>query len=105
MSLFFHFIPFIRTRHTILAGALGNSHTAQRGLPELRRDGTSHGVHDPNGLIDGRNALYARQGKLLIVAPDDTCGVRTLSRDRDALLRLYEKGLRDGQKIPAFLRP
>ena len=48
---------------------------------------------------------YARQGKLLIVAPDDTCGVRTLSRDRDALLRLYEKGLRDGQKIPAFLRP
>ena len=46
---------------------------------------------------------YARQGKLLIVAPDDTCGVRTLSRDPDALSRLYEKGLRDGGKIPAFL--
>ena len=46
---------------------------------------------------------YARQGRLLIVAPDNTCGVRTLSRDRDALLRLYEKGLRDGEKIPAFL--
>ena len=46
---------------------------------------------------------YARQGKLLIVAPDDTCGVRTLSRDPDALSRLYEKGLRDGEKIPAFL--
>ena len=46
---------------------------------------------------------YARQGKLLIVAPDDTCGVRTLSRDPDVLSRLYEKGLRDGEKIPAFL--
>ena len=57
LILFFHFIPFIRTCHTILAGALGNSHTAQRGLPELRWDGTSHGVHDPNGLVDGRNAL------------------------------------------------
>ena len=43
------------------------------------------------------------KGKLLIVAPDDTCGVRTLSRDPDALSRLYEKGLRDGEKIPAFL--
>ena len=64
LILFFHFIPFIRTCHTILAGALGNSHTAQRGLPELRWDGTSHGVHDPNGLVDGRDALYARQGKL-----------------------------------------
>lgn len=48
-------------------------------------------------------ATEAETGKLLIVAPDDTCGVRTLSRERDALLRLYEKGLRDGGKIPAFL--
>ncbi|MCM1049867.1 MAG: patatin family protein [Clostridiales bacterium] len=45
---------------------------------------------------------YAAQGKVLIVAPDDTCGVNTLSRDKDALLRLYDKGYLDGQKIPPF---
>jgi len=34
----------------------------------------------------------ALKGKVLIVAPDDTCGVSTLSRDAEALRRLYEKG-------------
>lgn len=46
---------------------------------------------------------YAAQGKLLIVAPDDTCGVSTLKRDAGALHRLYEKGYRDGAKIAGFL--
>lgn len=46
---------------------------------------------------------YARQGKLLIVAPNDTCGVSTLSRDKEALCRLYEKGYQDGSKIVPFL--
>lgn len=46
---------------------------------------------------------YAAQGKLLIVAPDDTCGVSTLKRDPGALCQLYEKGYRDGAKIADFL--
>lgn len=46
---------------------------------------------------------YAAQGKLLILAPDDTCGVGTLSRNPDALRRLYAKGYRDGQKILSIL--
>ena len=46
---------------------------------------------------------YAKQGKVLIVAPDDTCGVSTLSRNADDLRRLYEKGYADGQKTKAFL--
>ena len=46
---------------------------------------------------------YARQGRALIVAPDDTCGVSTLTRDADALNRLYEKGYADGRKILSFL--
>lgn len=46
---------------------------------------------------------YAAQGKALIVAPDDTCGVDTLKKSRESLQRLYEKGLKDGQAIPAFL--
>ena len=46
---------------------------------------------------------YARQGKLLIVAPDDTCGVTTLKRKPKNMARLYEKGYRDGGKIAVFL--
>ena len=46
---------------------------------------------------------YAREGKALIVAPDDTCGVSTLCRDADALNRLYEKGVRDGEKLLPFM--
>ena len=46
---------------------------------------------------------YAEQGKVLIVSPDDTCGVDTLKRDKESLKRLYEKGYKDGQKIEGFL--
>ena len=45
---------------------------------------------------------YARQGKVLIVSPDDTCGVDTLKKDRESLKCLYEKGYKDRQKIEGF---
>ncbi len=47
---------------------------------------------------------YARQGKLLIVSPDDTCGVDTLHKDKESIDKLYKKGLCDGQKIKNFLQ-
>ena len=46
---------------------------------------------------------YVWLGKALIVAPDDTCGVSTLTRDPEPLKQLYQKGLRDGERIKAFL--
>lgn len=46
---------------------------------------------------------YAAEGKLLIVAPDDTCGVHTLCRDADAMKKLYAKGFADAQRITPFL--
>ncbi len=46
---------------------------------------------------------YAKQGNVLIVAPDDTCGVDTLKKDREALKRLYDKGYSDGGKITDYL--
>lgn len=46
---------------------------------------------------------YARQGKLLIIAPDDTCGASTLSRDSEALKKLYQKGYGDACQILPFL--
>lgn len=44
-----------------------------------------------------------KDGLALIVAPDDTCGVDTLVRDKDALMRLYRKGYDDGAAIRPFL--
>ena len=46
---------------------------------------------------------YESQKRLLIIAPDDTCGVDTLSKERNALKQFYEKGYGDAQKIPAFI--
>ena len=46
---------------------------------------------------------YAKQGKALVVAPDDTCGVDTLKKNKTSLNQLYKKGFRDGQKISNYL--
>lgn len=46
---------------------------------------------------------YEACGKAIIIAPDDTCGVDTLTKKRDALQKLYEKGYRDAKAIYAFL--
>lgn len=46
---------------------------------------------------------YAAEGKVLIVAPDDTCGVSTLTRKREPLDALYAKGFGDGIKIKDFM--
>lgn len=47
---------------------------------------------------------YAKQGKALIVSPDNTCGVDTLKKDKSSLHRLYEKGYSDGARITSFLK-
>ncbi len=46
---------------------------------------------------------YEKQGCLLIIAPNDTCGISTLSRKAEALKQLYQKGYEDGKKIVSFL--
>lgn len=46
---------------------------------------------------------YVKEGKALILSPDDTCGVSTLTKDKISLQRLYEKGYQDGEKILSFL--
>lgn len=47
--------------------------------------------------------VYEAQGKALIVAPESTCGMDTLTKDKEAMQRFYEMGRRDGVVIPAFL--
>lgn len=46
---------------------------------------------------------YEKEGKVLIISPDDTCGVDTLKRDPAALHNLYLKGYLDAQKIQEFI--
>lgn len=43
-------------------------------------------------------------GLCLIVAPDDTCGVDTLTKDPVAMMELYAKGYDDAGKIKPFLK-
>lgn len=47
---------------------------------------------------------YEKAGKVLIVAPDSIGEMKTLTRDREAEISLYNKGLRDAKAIPGFLR-
>lgn len=42
-------------------------------------------------------------GNALVIAPSDTCGVDTLTRDAEAMKRLYEKGYEDAEAIADFL--
>jgi len=46
---------------------------------------------------------YAAQGRALILAPDDIRGLDTLTRDRDALIRLYHKGYEDAEALAAYV--
>lgn len=46
----------------------------------------------------------AAEGKVVIVAPDNTCGVSTLGRDANALRKLYDKGYQDGRQLLPFLQ-
>lgn len=48
--------------------------------------------------------LKARHGKVLVVAPKDTFGVDTLTRDREALDKLYQEGYTDGTAITEFVK-
>lgn len=57
--------------------------------------------HYNDGIAKAKK--LAAEGKVLIIAPDDTCGVKTLTRDPAALKKLYAKGLKDAQRIPDFI--
>ena len=45
-----------------------------------------------------------RQGSVLIVAPDDVCGLSTLTKDKEKLQQMYDKGRRDAARIAPFLQ-
>ena len=55
--------------------------------------------HQVKGLIE-----LAQMGKVLIIAPDDTCGVDTLEKKKENLIALYDKGYHDALKINDFIK-
>lgn len=46
---------------------------------------------------------YAAEGRALLISPDSTCGLNTLTRDKAALIQFYHKGRRDARAIVDFL--
>ena len=46
---------------------------------------------------------YARDGRVLILAPDDLCGLNTLSKSFEGLERMYRKGYAAAEAVGAFL--
>ena len=46
---------------------------------------------------------YEKEGKTLIVAPDDCCGMRTLTKSRRRMEQMYRKGYTDAAAVEEFL--
>jgi len=44
------------------------------------------------------------EGRAIIIAPDSINGLSTLTRDKNKLMALYEKGVRDAAKVLDFIR-
>ena len=56
-----------------------------------------------NNAMD-RLEQAAAAGRVLVIAPDDCCGMDTLTKNRENMDRLYQKGYADGAKISAWLK-
>lgn len=46
---------------------------------------------------------YAKQGKVLIIAPDDCCGMNTLTKNKKDMDKMYHKGFDDASALQRFL--
>jgi predicted patatin/cPLA2 family phospholipase len=56
-----------------------------------------------NGAVEKAIELE-KEGKCIVVAPDDCCGIDTLTKDKEKLDELYRKGYNDGRVIKAFIK-
>ena len=77
------------------------AHRIRREFPEAAEALRNRASKYNDGVSLARQ--YEAEGKLLIVAPDDTCGVHTLCRDGFKMRHLYGKGYVNAEKIPPFL--
>lgn len=47
--------------------------------------------------------IYEKQGKMLIIAPDDCCGMDTLTKDKLCIDKMYHKGYADARSLQEFI--
>ena len=85
-----------KTRDKVGAVILRRSRPAVSDLLRVR-----HEVYNHQRMLAHE---LEEQGKVLIISPDDTLGIKTLTLDTDRLEMLYEKGYADGEKITAYVR-
>ena len=77
----------------------------EKTMEEMRKTGLIDAAYVKTYLQKRDRQLHKGScGKVLVVAPKDTFGVDTLTRDRDALEKLYQEGYADGEKIETFLK-
>ena len=76
---------FMRSRHPALSAAIDT-------MCEKYTEGLTRALE------------LQEEGKVLIVAPDDILGMKTLTRDQDKLTALYEKGYSDAVIIKDFIK-
>lgn len=46
---------------------------------------------------------YEKTGRVKVIAPNDTCGVDTLTKDPEKVKTLYQAGYHDGEQIKTYL--
>ena len=56
-----------------------------------------------NQTLENLLANDVKEGKVLIVAPDDDFHMKTLEKDKNKLKLMYQEGYRDGKKIEEFV--
>ena len=49
-------------------------------------------------------SVLEKQGKVLILYPRECFGVKTASRNKEGLEKLYQLGYKDAERIEEFLR-
>ena len=57
-----------------------------------------------NEQLDDLKVNYLPRGNVLIIGPENTYGINTLSRNKKALHKLYLEGYEDAKKIEKFLK-
>ena len=75
----------IKNKYPLASEALANRHTVYNKQLDLCKK-------------------YEKEGKVLIVAPDDISGMGTLTKDKEQILKLYDKGFRDAEAIKEFIK-
>lgn len=89
-------IPRLPGKDNILASRI------QRKYPLAAEQLRKRAEHYNQGVQLARE--YESQGKVLIVAPNDTCGVDTLTKNKEALKQFYRKGYQDALAISEFMK-